>query len=94
MDLLQKLPSIVPGSKEEQAREIYDLMQESLKKGKYSIWYRVNGGGALHNSVRELLESKGYKVFDQTKYKLKWVNGERVRGDMTRRYWIGVPGRP
>lgn len=92
MDLLQSLPAVQQGGKEEQARDIYERLTEARAKGDHGIWYRPCGGVVIDPTVQRALELKGYTVFDQSKYDLKWTREGPVRGAVKHiRYWIGVP---
>jgi hypothetical protein len=88
MENLQSLPALIPGSAEQQASEIYALLSKNTK-----IFYRPLNDLPLNQSVKTLLESKGYTVMEQNKYHLTWTDDGPVRGAFKRRvYWIGVLG--
>jgi len=89
MQNLQSLPALIPGSAEQQASEIYALLSKSPK-----IFYRPLNDLPLNPSVKTLLESKGYTVMEQNKYKLTWTDEGPLRGGLKRKvYWIGILGQ-
>jgi hypothetical protein len=93
MDLLESLPNIIPGSQDDQAREIHHLLSTARNKGKLYTWYQPPEGILIDPKVKEKLESKGLRVYEQLMYDLTWVGGTPVRGTMRRKYYIGALGR-
>lgn len=93
MDLLAKLPKIVSGSQDDQAREIYAKLTRARCHGHLYTWYTPPPGVKLNCKIKHVLQQKGLKVFEQKVFDLTWVRGQPVRGTEYRKYFIGAPGK-
>lgn len=93
MDLLAKLPPIIPGSQDDQAREIYYLLTKARNKGRLWTYYEPPSGVLINAKVKQALEQKGYAVIEHKVWDLSWYMGNPLKGLMKRKYYIGAPGR-
>lgn len=87
---LQNLPSLVPGSLEDQAYNINSLLQFADKRGKKYIWYQPPSGIYINIKVKELLEKKGYFVKEQTFYRVEWTSEGAMKREARRKYFIAA----
>ena len=98
MEELKCMPRIVIDSPDEQAKQIKELLDSNKGRG---VWYSPPNNKILDPSIEPILESKGLKVFDQTKYSIVMEDGKKVwtsAGKLVVEnpkhvYWIGIPGR-
>jgi hypothetical protein len=93
MSCIEDIPVVVPGSAEEQMREICVLLHAAYDRHRSNCFYAPPDGLPLAPSIISALQAKGYSVIPQNKYRVTWNGGTAVRGAMRRVYWIGVPGR-
>jgi hypothetical protein len=93
MDLLAKLPKIMTGSLDDQACKIYSGLMRSRCHCRPYTWYEPPAGVKIICRIKNTLEQKGYKIYEQKKYDLKWVHGQPVRENQRRTYFIGSLGK-